>query len=455
MSDTNDRLEQQLAAWRDTIGHETEAGENEASGLEAGLRAEIATLSNAGLSIEEAFLVAVRRLAETSGPTRRFMNEHAGTLLHQSLAISTEHEKSTSRLRNETLVVLGLAAVAAIAVKLPDLLGYALFGSGNSFYARNLSFFVLPLLAVYFGWKRGLDRSHGAWIAASFVAAGVIVNVFPFVSGGATEGLTALHLPIALWLAIGVAYTGGRWNSSDHRMNFVRFSGELFVYYVLIALGGGLLTLLTGFLFGAIGVDIESFLGEWLLPCGAAGGFIIASWLVETKRSVMENMAPVLTRLFTPLFAVAMLAFLVAMVVTGNGINIERNVLIGFDLLLVVVLGLSLYTISSRDLEARAGVFDGLQLVLLVSALLVDLLALAAIAGRISEFGFSANKTAALGLNLIILVNLAWSAWLSVGFLRGRRRFDTLERWQTSYLPVYAAWAAIVVIAFPAVFGFN
>ncbi|MGA7306295.1 MAG: hypothetical protein WBW88_15565, partial [Rhodothermales bacterium] len=157
----------------------------------------------------------------------------------------------------------------------------------------------------------------------------------------------------------------------------------------------------------------------------------------------------------TPLFAVAMLAFLVAMVVTGNGINIERNVLIGFDLLLVVVLGLSLYTISSRDLEARAGVFDRLQLVLLVSALLVDLLALAAIAGRISEFGFSANKTAALGLNLIILVNLAWSAWLSVGFLRGRRRFDTLERWQTSYLPVYAAWAAIVVIAFPAVFGFN
>ncbi|MGA7305103.1 MAG: hypothetical protein WBW88_09525, partial [Rhodothermales bacterium] len=94
MSDADDRLEQQLAAWRDTIGHETEAGENEVADLEADLRAEVATLSNAGLSSEEAFLVAVRRLGETSGATRRFMNEHAGTLLHLSPAISGEHEES-------------------------------------------------------------------------------------------------------------------------------------------------------------------------------------------------------------------------------------------------------------------------------------------------------------------------------------------------------------------------
>jgi hypothetical protein len=39
-------------------------------------------------------------------------------------------------------------------------------------------------------------------------------------------------------------------------------------------------------------------------------------------------------------------------------------------------------------------------------------LALWAIAARISEFGFSPNKTAALGLNLLLLVNLAWSAVL-------------------------------------------
>ena len=51
--------------------------------------------------------------------------------------------------------------------------------------------------------------------------------------------LTALHLPIALWLAVGFAYVRGRWFADGGRMNFVRFSGELAIYYVLIALGGG------------------------------------------------------------------------------------------------------------------------------------------------------------------------------------------------------------------------
>ena len=59
---------------------------------------------------------------------------------------------------------------------------------------------------------------------------------------------------------------------------------------------------------------------------------------------------------------------------------------------------------------------------------------------------------AALGENLILLVNLGWSAVLYIKFLRGQGSFTSLERWQTNYLPVYAGWAAIVVIAFPILF---
>ena len=93
-------------------------------------------------------------------------------------------------------------------------------------------------------------------------------------------------------------------------------------------------------------------------------------------------------------------------------------------------------------------------MLLVVSALVVDAVALTAITARISEFGLSPNKVAALGENLILLVNLAWSAWLYARFLRGRGPFGALERWQTSYLPVYAAWAAIVVVLFPPLFGY-
>jgi hypothetical protein len=193
---------------------------------------------------------------------------------------------------------------------------------------------------------------------------------------------------------------------------------------------------------------------SWWLPCGAMGAVVIASWLVEAKQSVIENMAPVLTRIFTPLFAAVLVTFLATMLWTGHGVDIQRDVLIAFDLVLALVLGLLLYSVSARDPRSPAGFFDGLQVVLVVSALLADAVALWAIAARISEFGFSPNRVAALGENVILLANLGWSAVLYIRFLRGRGSFAGLEQWQTDYLPVYAAWAAIVVIAFPPVFGY-
>ena len=266
--------------------------------------------------------------------------------------------------------------------------------------------------------------------------------------------LTVLHAPITLWLAVGIAHAGGRWRAMGSRMDFVRYSGELVIYYVLIALGGGVLMGSTLMMFAAIGLDVEDATQLWIMPCGAMGAVIIGSWLVEAKQSVIENMAPVLTRLFTPLFAASMLAYLGTMAWTGSGIDMEREVLIGFDLLLAVVLGLLLYSISARDPHAPPDAFDALQLLLVASALAVDVVALAAIGGRIGEFGFSANKTAALGENLILLVNLGGSAWLYARFLLRRGSFAALERWQTAYLPVYSVWAGFVLVAFPPLFDY-
>ena len=168
---------------------------------------------------------------------------------------------------------------------------------------------------------------------------------------------------------------GRGWVGGGGRMDFVRFSGELFIYYVLIALGGGVLTALTMMMFKAIDIDAKWLAAGWLIPCGAMGAVIVGAWLVEAKQSVIENMAPVLTRLFTPLFTVVLLAFLATMVWTGSPIDVKREVLIAFDLLLVLVVGLVLYAASARDRQAPPDFFDGLQLLLVVSALVVDALA--------------------------------------------------------------------------------
>jgi hypothetical protein len=446
-------LEEQIDRWRSYLQRRQAIHPVDIAELEDHLREQIAVLADAGLAADEAFLIAVKRIGDLDTLSREFAREHSDRLWKQLVMSPSDAGEPQTAARTDATVVFCLAAAAALAVKVPALFGITLDGN-TGFYARNLSFFVLPLLTGYFAWKRRFDPGTLRWLAVAFVASAVLINAYPFASEGNTEGLTALHLPIALWLVVGIAYAGGRWSQVGGRMDFIRFSGEAFIYYVLIALGGGVLAAFMALIFQVIGTDLEPFIESWLLPCGAAGAVLVASWLAEAKQSVIENMAPVLTRLFTPLFAAVLVTFLGTLLWTGLGVDIERDVLIAFDLLLVLVLGLLLYSISARDPRSPPGAFDVVQVVLVISALLADVVALWAIAARITEFGFTPNRVAALGENLILLVNLAWSAVLYVRFLRGRGSFSILERWQTDYLPVYAVWAAIVLIAFPPVFGY-
>ncbi len=448
-------LEEQINQWRSYLRRQAIRSVDIAK-LEARLREQVVALIEAGLATDEAFLVAVKRMGNLDALSREFAREHSDRVWKQLVTVPSDSGELQTKSRTDAIVAFCLVMAAAVAIKIPALLGTPLIQKDviSPWYARNMSFFVLPLLAGYFAWKRRLDIRTISWLAVAFITAAIFVNVYPFARQGSTGVLTVLHVPIALWLAVGIAYAGGRWNRVGSRMDFIRFSGELFIYYVLIALGGGVFMAFMSMIFKAIGINVEHFFQLWLLPCGASGAVIVASWLVEAKQSVIENMAPVLTRLFTPLFAAMLVTFLGTMLWTGHGVGIERNVLIAFDLLLVVVLGLLLYSISAGDPNSAPGVFDVIQVVLVISALFADVVALWAIATRISEFGFSPNRVAALGENVILLVNLSWSTVLYIRFLRGRGSFTELERWQTNYLPVYAVWAAIVVIIFPPVFGY-
>jgi hypothetical protein len=453
MTAANASVESQIDQWRSYLRARQAIHSVDVAELEDHLREQISGLIDAGLADDEAFLVAVKRMGDLDALSREFAREHSERLWKQLVVSSVDRGEPRAAALTDAVVAFALAAAAAVLVKLPELFGYRI-DEDAGFYARNLSLFVLPLLTGYFVWKRALAPRTFLWLAATFVAAAVIVNVYPFAPGGSTEVLAAVHLPVALWLVVGIAYAGGRWGQTAGRMDFIRFSGELFIYVVLIALGGAVLTAFVAVIFGAIGVDLDAFIGSWLLPCGAAAAILVAAWLVEAKQSVIENMAPVLTRLFTPLFAVLLVTFLATLLWTGRGVAVERDLLIAFDLLLVVVVALLLYSMSARDPGARPGFFDVVQLVLVVSALLADATALWGIGARVSEFGLSPNRVAALGLNVILLVNLAWSAVLYVQVLRSRAPLSRLERWQTSYLPVYAVWAGIVVIVLPPLFGF-
>lgn len=441
-------LETQIGRWRGYVERRRVISTADADEMEDHLRDQISDLSAAGLAADEAFLVAVKRMGSVDDISREFAREHSDRLWKQLVLTSVAADDGGPRTGRELLVVLALAVGGAVALKA----GLATLDQGV--VARNLGLLVLPFLAAYFAWKRRMPPRRAVALLVPFALAAVVTNGYPFVPNGSTEVIVAIHTPIVLWFVVGLAYVGGEWRSDRRRMDFIRFTGEWVVYLTLLALGGGVLVGLTIGAFDALGTDAEWVVEEWVLPFGAAGAVVVAAWLVEAKQNVVENIAPVLTRVFTPVTIVMLLVLLAALATTGSVVDVDRNLLILMDLILVVVLGLLLYAVSAREPHLPPDLFDRLQLVLVVLALVVDALMLTAMLTRISEFGFTPNKVAALGMNLVLLVGLAWSARLLFGFVRGRRGFGSVERWQTGYLPVFGIWAALVVCVLPPLFDF-
>jgi len=442
-------VDSHIAEWRAYVARAATVNGHDVDELEDHLRQQISELNAAGLADDEAFLVAVKRLGELDALSREFAREHSGRLWKQLLGGDDEPQLASSG----WVEAFAFATAAAVAIQIARLAaGFP--DDEPTWFARNVGLYVLPFLGAYFAHRRQLATRGWALAAAPFALAALVVNVYPWEAESDTEVLAAAHLPVVLWFAVAYPYVGGTIGSHERRMDFVRFTGEWFIYYVLIALGGGVLMGLTAAILEPAGIDVDR-VAEWVLPSGAAGAVIVAAWLVESKQRVVENMAPVLTMLFTPLFAFMLACAAVVYAVTGLGEAFDRDLVGVLDALLVVVLALVLYGLSAREPSASPGWMDRIQLVAVASALVLDVMVLGAMIARIGDVGFTPNRTAALGLNLVLLVNLGWAAWLSARFLTRRSTFTRLERWQTAYLPVLALWAAAVVVVLPLLFTFD
>jgi hypothetical protein len=223
-------LEEQIERWRSHLRRRQTVQAVDIAKLEHQLRQEIAGLTGAGLATDEAFLVAVKRVGRVDPAAQEFAREQSGRVWNQLVVAPSDSGERNAWARKETIVAFCLAVLAAVLIKVPALFGKPLEDAHEGFYIRNASLFVLPCLIGYFVWKRRLAARTVAWLAGAFVVAAVFANLPGFGAARVFEPLTALHLPIALWLAVGIAYAGGRWSQVSARMDFIRFSGELFIY---------------------------------------------------------------------------------------------------------------------------------------------------------------------------------------------------------------------------------
>ncbi len=451
-------LDARVREWTDALRSRGAFRAEDIVELESHLRDEIDALAKTGLSGEEAFLVAEHRVGRPEALAAEYAKVHGEPW--RGMAFDTLTDADRGRARRDLVLAGVLALAAALLAQVPRLFGAELFTNEPPVaWLRNFSLFFMPLAAVFYA-VRGRARPGLLAVAAGlFAAGGLLVNLYPWPASGSTALpqtllLASLHLPVMLWLIVALVYTAERWREDGARMDFLRATGEAFIYGTLILCGGAVLTLFTQLIFAALGIEIMEPYLRTVGIGGVVAAPVVAVFLVSAKKSIVENIAPVLSRIFTPLFLATMLAFLASMAVLRKSPFDERDTLLAVNVMLILVLALVIYNLTARRSADRRTVMDWLNLALIACAAAVDAVALASIAGRILSFGWSPNRAALLGMNLVLLVDLAGLAVTTVRFLAGRTPFAAIERWQARYLPVLFAWSTAVVAVFPPLFAF-
>lgn len=362
-----------------------------------------------------------------------------------------ERDNAFSLQRGEWIFLAISMAIAGTLLKLPELLSLR----ESFFYPRNLSFSVFPLLTAFFAWKNGFGMRGSLWLALPVLLAAVHINLLPDDSESDTLTLACIHLPLLLWGLLGFAFAGRPFGAVAPRVAYLRFNGDLIVMSAVLAIAAGIFSAITIGLFSLIGVDISTFYGKWVIVYGAPGIPILATLLVRNNPQLVGRVSPIVARLFTPLVGLMLLAFLIAMGVQGKDPYRDREFLLIFNILLIGVMAIVLFSVG----EAAKGASGRVNLVMLFAlaalAALNNAIALSAIAYRLFEFGWTPNRIAVLGGNVLIMVHLLAVTNALLQLLRGKSGQDAVDRVIGRYLPVYVAWTVVVVFLLPHVFGYK
>jgi len=238
-------------------------------------------------------------------------------------------------------------------------------------------------------------------------------------------------------------------------MAFIRFNGELIVYSSIILLGGMVLTALTFALFKLIDVDIDKWYMSNVVVWGLVSSPIVATFLINDVVPSRFRAAALLAKVFSPLFLITVVVYLLAMVAQQKSPYSDREFLITFNGLLLLVLAIAVFSLSENRKSNYSVVFGLISIALIVTTLIIDMIALSAIVYRLSTLGITPNRIAVLGANLLIFIHL-------VGILKGyfdvfkkRGRYEDIEHWIAQYMPIYTLWSSVIVFGLPLFFGFE
>ena len=348
-------------------------------------------------------------------------------------------------------VILVICLVAGVLVLIPKFIGFDPYA--NLFYAKNAGMIAFAALIAYnLTLRENTDKRWLLGLTGIFVVSAVFINLLPSDSKNQAVVLACIHLPLMLWCFYGIVYTGVDFRDNGKRVSFIRHNGDMAILGALIVLSGMLLAGLSIGLFSSIEISIEKFVMEYVAICGVVAAPAITEFILHHYPRLTEKIAPILATIFTPLVLITLVIYLVAVIFSGKDPYTDRDFLILFNLMLLVVMALIVFSLSETSAGRRRKVSEVVLLALSVVTLVVDIVALSAIFYRLSEYGITPNRVAVLGSNLLILGNLIL---ITIDLFRVTFRNASLDRVNLTtakYLPVYMAWTIVVVFGFPLIF---
>lgn len=160
----------------------------------------------------------------------------------------------------------------------------------------NLAFGIIPFIAAYFVYNNTPKKSVIYSLAALFLISGLYLNMLPLNYKDSII-LAYLHLPIFLWVLVGLAFTGNEYSKGSTRLAYIKFNLEYCILYASMAVSGMVLAALTMQLFRFVDLDIENFYFSNVVLFGAAALAIVAAYLVSMNLKLAKNITPYIAKI--------------------------------------------------------------------------------------------------------------------------------------------------------------
>jgi hypothetical protein len=293
-------------------------------------------------------------------------------------------------------------------------------------------------------------------VLAVFIGAALYINLMPLSLESDAMILSCIHLPLVGWSLLGIVYTGGSIRQWEQRPEFLRYNGDVIVMGSLIVSGIMILSGITIGLFSLIGLSIADFYTKWILITELAAAPLMATYVIRFNPQLVNKVSPVIARIFSPVVLVTLVSYLIGIAIAQKDPYNDREFLLLFNGLLVGVLAIIFFSVVELQRTNESKLALWIIFLLAIVTIIVNVIALSAILYRIGSWGFTPNRTAVLGGNILFFVNLVLITLQLLKQLRGTTPdVNSVEKSIALFMPVYAIWAAVVTFFFPLIFGMH